>query len=617
LRRSIWALAIAFILAVTVSPVPASAQSSNGLVTLVVYPDGSLSASFVGTSTSQAQQGTVPVVEVQGNINSSNGLTTSSENGTVSIPPGLLSEVNYTSSETLSASGSYSAGRSEGVISIEALAGVSSPLSSFSLTYQGTTTNLRANGSATLQYGTYAAGSTQVEVNATSIGAIVAAMQESFFSTSYLNKYVSMLPYANLTVTAASITAQIGTSSATINGNLEMQGNITALPASLETYALCSSGQVSPSACRSYFNLYVTSFSSIQEYNYKFEFSNGIMGFSLSSTSKVPAKLGEFLNEELSNETASLGIKSVLTTQQEEFLNSTAFNFSGFRYKITENQAASGEATTNLEASGLTIVPKLTITNDSFTESGLFNILSEVRGNITLVGGASAAGSVSITVPSGVPPPSFTTAHTATWDNVNFSELAGVEFRIGPSTSSSYLASNAAITNGGASANDTSKTGVSVTVSGLQGLSGSLTLVTQQLSGPSQGESAPGSGTAQYYDVFVAPPPGSSVPNGATATLCVRSSGVTSATVIMYWSGSAWVSASSPTVTGNTACGMIPVSALAGTNVAAFTPSSDYILYLSAGIVVVAAVAILGAILIMRRRRAPTPAPATPTPSTP
>lgn len=630
MRKSIIALGVACLLLASSVPLPAAAQSSNGLLTLVVYPDGSVGASFSGVATTPSPTGTIPSILAQGSVETANGETTSSVNGTVTVPQSMMSQAPFNYSESLSATGTYSGGQSHGTVNVQAVSGVSSPLSSFTLTYQGTQSSLTVTGSATLQYGTYVYGGTTTDINATYVAELVAA-STYVFSVPYLNNYLALLPYANLAVSTATLVPQYGTSSATINVNFAMTGNMTALPASFEAYAFCSSGQVSTAQCKAYFNTLYQSFASVQSYSYNAAYSSGILGFTMKSTTSQQAGVGDFLTTE-----AALGGSSSLTPSEEAFLNTTSISVNGFYFKLSERESSPGEATTNFQAGGVTVAPTVSIRNNSFNETGLFDFLANGNGqaNVTIVGGANSAGSVSIQIPSGVPSASSTTANSATWTNVDFGELAPLQFSVGSSSSVSYQASSVALVNGGATADQTQQTGVSVQVSGLTGVNGSLTVITQQLKGPSQGVTAPNGVNPQYYDVFVAPPPGTAVPSGATARVCVADSTATSGTTLVYWSGASWVSAASVTAAGGSVCGTIPMSALAGTNVAAVTPSSSNTTtggapttssggsttsgsssggipafpYSALGVTVLT-LAVLGAYFLMRRRPGPTAGP--------
>jgi hypothetical protein len=88
----------------------------------------------------------------------------------------------------------------------------------------------------------------------------------------------------------------------------------------------------------------------------------------------------------------------------------------------------------------------------------------------------------------------------------------------------------------------------------------------QVLSSHSSGVGTLSLSNGKFFDVAI-----SGVTTG-TAQVCVSDSLGDSKTILQYWSGSAWVTASGITVTGTTVCGNIPVSALQGTNIGAGDP---------------------------------------------
>ena len=153
---------------------------------------------------------------------------------------------------------------------------------------------------------------------------------------------------------------------------------------------------------------------------------------------------------------------------------------------------------------------------------------------------------------------------------------------------------------GTASVNITESTGVSATISGLTGVS-SAVVTTQSLNAPSTGVTTMAAGSV-YFDISVSLPAGTTAPPGATVTVCETNPSVTSGSTLQYWSGSAWVTASSITVSGTRICGTVPLSALTGTNfVIAPPPANNMILYI---LVAVAVIVIIGvAIWALRRPR--------------
>ncbi len=124
--------------------------------------------------------------------------------------------------------------------------------------------------------------------------------------------------------------------------------------------------------------------------------------------------------------------------------------------------------------------------------------------------------------------------------------------------------STTSMTGGAASSNQTSATGISVTISGSSAADGtSVTISAEDLSSAEQNVAASGLGSPQYYDVSVF-----GITDG-TALVCMPNIQPPSSLTIQYWDGSGWVPASGIAVSGSKAiCGNILVSALTGTNIA-------------------------------------------------
>jgi hypothetical protein len=177
-----------------------------------------------------------------------------------------------------------------------------------------------------------------------------------------------------------------------------------------------------------------------------------------------------------------------------------------------------------------------------------------------------------------------------------------------PSIILATATSSVTIDSGTAAADQTSTTGISVTITGSTATNGTPAAIdTQDL-----GSLSPGVGTvslsgAKYYDVVV-----SGISSGS-AKVCVSDSSATSATTMQYWTGTAWTSASTVTVNGGTVCGSIPVSALTGTNVAIgntiqSAPAQPTILGLNPPLfyeiigTIVAVIVIASAALVLRQR---------------
>jgi hypothetical protein len=122
---------------------------------------------------------------------------------------------------------------------------------------------------------------------------------------------------------------------------------------------------------------------------------------------------------------------------QVEFLNTTRVDISGFSADVNEAQKASGEYDMSISVSGLTIYPHVVKIGGMLNESGLFNFLGGSQANVTVTGGANADGSVTVVVPTGVSPPTHSTADSKTWNNVNANALAGLEFSVGQASTTS------------------------------------------------------------------------------------------------------------------------------------------------------------------------------------
>ena len=162
---------------------------------------------------------------------------------------------------------------------------------------------------------------------------------------------------------------------------------------------------------------------------------------------------------------------------------------------------------------------------------------------------------------------------------------------------------NVKMSGGSGSEDDTATTGVSVIISGANGIS-NVTVTTSRLSGPGAGVSLASSGTVSYFDVDVVLPSGSTAPTGATVQVCLTDPSVTSSSTLQYYSGGSWQSATSVKVTGTQICGTVPLSALTGTNFAVLASSGyDYTWVYITAIVVVLVVIIAVGVVMMRRRK--------------
>jgi hypothetical protein len=168
---------------------------------------------------------------------------------------------------------------------------------------------------------------------------------------------------------------------------------------------------------------------------------------------------------------------------------------------------------------------------------------------------------------------------------------------------------NVTVTGGSATQDDSSTTGVTVTINGLTGVT-SANVTTQSLNAPNTGVSAfSTSGTAVYFDVHVVLPAGSTVPSGATVTVCFSDPLVTSSDTLNYWTGSSWAQASSVTVAGTQICGTVSLSALTGTNFVAAPAASSSTSFIIYGALAVLVIVVLGGAFLVMRRRKPSAKP--------
>ena len=157
---------------------------------------------------------------------------------------------------------------------------------------------------------------------------------------------------------------------------------------------------------------------------------------------------------------------------------------------------------------------------------------------------------------------------------------------------------------GGLTANQSSTTGISVTIKGSTDSFGTpVDVTTETLSEPNSGVPAPDLASPAYYDVFVK---GTSSGN---AQVCIRSRTAVSSTIMQYWTGATWTNASDIRLNAGTVCGTIPVSSLAGTNLVLGAPKPTIIgldpmvFYTIVGVIVAAVVTISIALVARWRKR--------------
>ena len=157
---------------------------------------------------------------------------------------------------------------------------------------------------------------------------------------------------------------------------------------------------------------------------------------------------------------------------------------------------------------------------------------------------------------------------------------------------------------GGLTSNQSSTTGLSVTITGSTASFGTpVDVTTETLSEPSSGVPAPDLASPAYYDVFV-----TGISSG-NAQVCIHSRTAVSSTIMQYWTGATWTNASDIRLNAGTVCGTIPVSALTGTNLVLGTPKPTIIgldpmvFYIIVGVIVAAAATVSIAVVARRRER--------------
>src|SRR5947209_10223366 len=157
---------------------------------------------------------------------------------------------------------------------------------------------------------------------------------------------------------------------------------------------------------------------------------------------------------------------------------------------------------------------------------------------------------------------------------------------------------------GGLTSNQSSRTGISVTITGSTEPFGlPVDVTTETLSEPNSGVSAPDLASPAYYDVFV-----TGISSG-NAQVCIRSLTAVSSTTMQYWTGAKWTNASDIRLSSGIVCGTIPVSALTGTNLVLGTPKPTIIgldpmvFYIIVGVIAAAVVTISIALVARRRER--------------
>jgi PKD repeat protein/uncharacterized membrane protein len=177
-----------------------------------------------------------------------------------------------------------------------------------------------------------------------------------------------------------------------------------------------------------------------------------------------------------------------------------------------------------------------------------------------------------------------------------------------PSSTLATGTSSLTVTSGKATADQTSTTGISVSITGSTATDGTpVAVATQDLSTPSTGVGSVSLGGAKYYDVVVR-----GISTGS-ANVCINYASASSSTTMQYWTGTGWANATGVTINGTTVCGQIPVSALTGTNVAVGnptqpvspSPNSSNLLLIIVAVVIAVVVIVAVAAVVLRKRRTP------------
>ncbi len=551
--------------------------SSNSLV-ITVNPDGSVNFSFNVTQSAYATSGTIPTVNLESNSSTSGGVTTLSTGGTFVVPAAELDQApyNYTTSESLSASGNYSGGVSKGNIIIQAAPAVSSPLTSFNLGYLGNSTALSASGSTTIQFGNYSLGSgSYLEVNQTTIGEYITLAEQEGFNTTYLDSVFSLIPYADLTATSVTITPTYGSSSANVTLLLQVTGNITALPAALAAEYACiltsdlnsttstttissttsiSSGSGNTTQCYTtsplmnlLYSQYEGEFTSLSNYSYDLSYASGIFSFEMqsqTSSTNLSSVLG-YLYGDTCPESATSNCN--ITSPEFQYLNSTRVDLSNFQADYSESQLPNGTYTIESSINNILVYPPVVFHGNSFNETELLQGAGTFNGTVTIVGGSSSGNYVFMSLPGSDPQPTSHNVNSSfTWNSVNLGSISDLQFSFGtscsacnstsstttssspPTTSPTIVSSSSSL-----SSSSSSSTTVTVTANGTSGTPIQLTVVgnisSSQISNASIAEISSNvyslnftitgqSGTAGTATITI---PKSEVPSGLTPTVYI------------------------------------------------------------------------------------------------
>lgn len=446
------------------------AQVSPGIsesAKFTVYPDGSVSLG--ANLTESIPTGGVNVGSVSGvtAASTSGGVTTVKSNVTETLPPSEVDQAPFNYSGSISATGSYANGVAKGQINLQAVQGVSSPLSSFVLTYQGSGSQVTASGNLTLVYGTYSDAGTMVTVNQTTIATALTMVQQEGLNSTYLDHYFATIPGANATVNDLTLKAAYGSGFAVITGNFQLTGDFAALAEGLVTDYLCASTTVTQTAATteviSYDNTTTTItmsmpssstssssgtcslseasmnpseslalsalFSSYKSYTYTLAYSDGTLG--VQETAQATQNFNLDTVRQL---LVAGGSGTGLNGSQLQFLNSTRIDLSNYRATVNEYPVQNQTEVEQTSYSNIWLYPPIVRSGSAFNESSLFTFLSPslspTWSQVTLVGGSNSGSYVSLDIPSGVPTPVSTTGNSATWNSVKLNQLAPVLFDI-------------------------------------------------------------------------------------------------------------------------------------------------------------------------------------------
>lgn len=474
-------LALALILSASVSLPVHAVTTSNG-VHITVFPDGSIHLAFNSFVSEMLSPGTMPSLSSNLKAITVGEKTTISVNETETVPTQDLNQAPFNYSTSMASSGSYSNGMSSGSLTVQAVPGVSFPGASMKANYHGDGNSLSVSGNVTLQYGSYGSGQDQFVVDQTTIAQGLQMLQREGLNSSniqnVLAKASANFSEGKFSLTSFTLTPVYGTNSATVNGDLELAGNMTALPFFIAflyyglivgylssftgtltmTTTTATSTSGSSALPPSFYDILGASsvvMSSVQSYTYTMSYASGILALSEKFVTAQNLNLDQALTL-LAKHAAGLGA----TPSEVQFLNTTRVDISGLSAVTNDNQKPSGEYDINISMTGLTLYPQVTESGGILNESALFHSLGGGGPtNVTVAGGTNAEGSVTVVVPpAGVPAPTQSTASSKSWTDVNASSLRGLEFSVTP-TSSTSSTSSSSTTSPSATSSSSSQSG--------------------------------------------------------------------------------------------------------------------------------------------------------------